>query len=179
MMRVNLMKCSLILSICFAIGSLGGCARKPGGIFGVDCLADIQKGAVPEPVGTKVCQWQNAHIREAVKDETTLYQADFIGRSDALSPGAAEKMSNAVQKGLAVTQPWVIEPSGDPNLDSARVNGILRQLSRWGIQNPIVTIAKPTAIGLRGIFAESTFGNLGNQSQGNLRSTNQFNRFPN
>src|SRR6056297_3320474 len=100
--------------------SIAGCASR-GGIFGVDRCADIPAGAVPEPAGTKVCDWQTAQVSGAIEDQAVLYQSDFIGRTARLSPAALERMSRHTQSNLANVIPWVIEPSGDEALDTARV----------------------------------------------------------
>lgn len=159
---------SLLTSL--IVGSLvaGGCASR-GGILGVDCCADIPAGAVPEPAGTKVCQWQSAQVANAIADQTVLYQADFIGTTDALSPAAAERMARNVASGLAAMQPALIEPSGDASLDAARVNSVHVQLASFGIATPMVEVAIPAALGLRGPEAEQVaggFGNLGNAARG-------------
>lgn len=149
-----------------AAGSLivGGCASR-GGILGVDCCADIPAGAVPEPAGTKVCNWQNVQVSSALADQTVLYQADFVGKSDTLSPAAIQRMARNVSSGLAATQPAIIEPSGDASLDAARLNIVNMQLASFGVTTPMVEIATPAALGLRGLEAEQAaraIGNAGN-----------------
>lgn len=153
-----------------AAGSLivGGCASR-GGILGVDCCADIPAGAVPEPAGTKVCNWQNVQVSSALADQTVLYQADFVGKSDSLSPAAIQRLARNVSSGLAATQPAIIETSGDASLDAARLNVVNRQLASFGVTLPIVEIATPAALGLRGPDAEQAaraIGNAGNAGRG-------------
>lgn len=150
-----------------AAGSLiiGGCASR-GGILGVDCCADIPAGAVPEPAGTKVCNWQNVQVSSALADQTVLYQADFVGKSDTLSPAAIQRMARNVSSGLAATQPAIIETSGDASLDAARLNVVNRQLASFGVTLPIVEIATPAALGLRGLEAEQAARAIGNAGRG-------------
>jgi hypothetical protein len=155
-------------SLAFALTATLGCTSR-GGILGVDRCADIPAGAVPEPAGSKVCNWQTAQVTGAVADQTVLYQCDFIGTSAELSPGASERMARNANSGLAAMQPAVIEPSGDVSLDSKRVNAVIGQLASFGVTAPIVEVATPAAIGLRGPQAERVaagFGNIRNSSTG-------------
>ena len=163
---------SLLFFMC--LGGLIGCAQHAG-VNGVDCLADVPKGAVPEPVGTKLCQWQNAQIQQAAGDQTTLYRADFIGDSVELSPGAVEKIVRAIRSGTAYAQNWIIEPSNDNYLDSARVNTLVQQLAICGVTNPQVGLGIPTAFGLPAVFAEAAIGNLTTGSQGRASIPSRFN----
>jgi len=141
--------------------TLSGCASR-GGILGVDCCADIPAGAVPEPAGSKVCDWQTAQVTGAVADQTVFYQADFIGPSAELSPGAIERMTRNANSGLAAVQPAFIEPSGDVSVDSERVNAVAARLASFGVSAPIVEVATPAALGLRGPQAERVAGGFGN-----------------
>jgi len=148
--------------------TLSGCASR-GGILGVDCCADIPAGAVPEPAGAKVCDWQTAQVTGAVADQTVLYQADFIGNSSVLSPAAIKRMARNAGSGMADMQPAFIEPSGDVSLDAERVSVVTTQLASFGITAPIVEVATPAALGLRGPLAERVaggFGNIRNSSTG-------------
>lgn len=152
----------------FVSFTIAGCASR-GGIFGVDECADIPKGAIPHPAGKKLCDWQTAQINGAIGDQTVLYRADFIGKGSALSPGAIERMARNANTGLAATQASLIEPSGDESLDAARLGVVIDQLASLGITEPIVEIATPAAIGLRGPQAERVASGLGsrrNQSRG-------------
>jgi hypothetical protein len=136
-----------------------GCASR-GGILGVDCCADIPAGAIPEPAGTKVCQWQTAQVNAALSDQTVLYLADFVDHTDQLSPAAVHRVARHVESGLATSLPWVVEPSGDANLDQQRIDRVADHLSQHGISPVSITLATPAAIGLRGPVAEATLGNV-------------------
>lgn len=146
----------------------GGCASR-GGILGVDCCADIPAGAIPQPAGTQLCDWQTAQVTGAVADQTVLYRADFIGSSANLSPGAIERMARNANSGLAAMQPALIEPSGDASLDALRANTVNVQLASFGVNMPIVEIATPAALGMEGTQAESVaraFGTTSNAARG-------------
>ncbi len=152
----------LIAGMCI----LGGCASR-GGILGVDCCADVPAGAIPEPAGTKVCNWQSQQVGSAIADQTVLYQADFVASTASLSPAAVQRLSRHAQSNLANVQPWVIEPSGNESLDSQRVAMTVEELSRRGITPVDVQIATPAALGLRGPEAERVAGGFGNNGNGN------------
>jgi hypothetical protein len=142
-----------------------GCASR-GGILGVDCCADIPAGAIPEPAGTKVCDWQTAQVAGATADQTVFYEADFIGNSAKISPDSIDRIARAARSGLATSQPSIIEPSGDDGLDAARVTAVSLQLDSYGITQPIVNVATPAALGMQGIQAERIADGLGTFNNG-------------
>lgn len=147
-------------------GLTTGCASR-GGVLGVDCCADVPAGAIPEPAGTKVCNWQTEQVGSAIADQTILYQADFVSDTTALSPSALGRMSRHVQSGLATAQTWLIEPSGDESLDSQRVAKATEELVLRGVTSMQVQVATPAALGLRGPQAEQAA-----RVSGNARSSN-------
>jgi len=152
----------LIALTIVAAGSLfSGCANR-GGILGVDCCADIPAGAIPEPAGNKVCNWQTAQVANAIADQAVLYQADFISTTDQLSPAALDRMSRHAQSNLANVLPWVVEPSGEANLDASRIASALTALSARGVTPIDIQIATPAALGLSGPQAEGVARNSGN-----------------
>lgn len=171
----KLLRAPVVLIACIATISFTGCANKQG-ILDVDAFADVQAGAVPEPVGTKVCQWQTAQTQQAAKDQAVLYKADFIGQSEALAPSATDKIVQALRNGTASSQVWMVEPSGDSYRDSIRLNSVRQLLVFWGVPNPQVGTGIPAALGMPGVLAESNFRNSGvNNNQRNTTTTqNQF-----
>lgn len=166
--RTNHAKTMLIVSLVTGSCLTVGCASR-GGILGVDRCADVPAGAIPEPPGTKVCNWQTAQVRSAIADQTVLYQADFVARTESLSPAALDRMSRHAQSDLANVQPWVIEPSGDEGLDARRMAMVNEELSQRGITPTEVQLATPAALGLRGSLAERVargVGSIGNSNTG-------------
>ena len=151
----------LLLALTFA-----GCAHRHD-VLGVDCCADIPEGAIPEPPGTKLCNWQTMQVSAAAADQFVLYRCDFVGDSTVLSPAAMERIGRLVEAGVAGSMPWIVEPSDDEALDLARVDSAINALSRRGVSPIDVSIATPAALGLTGPLAE---GILGTQV-GNGRST--------
>ncbi len=144
-----------------ALIATSGCASR-GGILGVDGSADIPAGAIPEPAGAKVCEWQTAQVTGAAADQTVFYRADFIGNSAKISPDAISRIARNASSGLATSQPSIIEPSGDEAVDAARITAVSLQLASYGITQPMVEVAIPAALGLRGIQAERIANGIGN-----------------
>ncbi|MEO1526350.1 MAG: hypothetical protein AAFX06_13000 [Planctomycetota bacterium] len=159
---------SLSLASLGCLCLLTGCASR-GGIFGVDCCADIPAGAIPEPAGNKVCNWQTAQVANAFADQLVLYRSDFVGDTAELSPGAERRMSRMANAGSASDLTWVVEPSGSIEMDQARVQAAVDQLTQLGVVPVDVSVAVPAAIGLRGPQAERLgvgLGQNGNQRNG-------------
>ena len=141
---------------CVVLGCVclvSGCASR-GGILGVDCCADIPAGAIPAPAGSKVCNWQNVQVAGAYADQSVLYRSDFVGDTAELSLGAIQRMSRLANAGYAGNLPWVIEPSDASELDQARVQTVINQLTQLGASPADVSISVPAAIGLSGPQAE-------------------------
>lgn len=148
-----------------------GCASK-GGICGVDCCADIPSGAIPQPAGTKVCEWQTAQVNSALNDQFVLYHADFVGDGVKLSPAAIARLARNTAGGFGNDRPYVIEPSADSSIDAARVGAVAEELASMGIANANIEIATPAAIGLRGTIAEGVALQIGNNRGGSNSSQN-------
>jgi len=154
-------------SLAVALTTFSGCASR-GGILGVDQCADIPAGAIPEPAGVKVCDWQTAQVTNALADQTVFYQSDFIGDSAKLAPDAINRIARTAKNGLSTNQPSIIEPSGDEALDAARVTAVSLQLASYGITQPVVELAIPAALGMLGIRAERVADGLGNSGSSSL-----------
>lgn len=158
--------CAIVLLVC----SLPlGCSQHRG-VLGHDCCADIPAGAIPAPAGSKICEWQTEQVTAAAADQTVLYQADFVDRSATLSPAALERLSRHAQTDLAAVGSWVIEPSGEGTLDTARVDAVSKELAIRGVESPVIQIAIPAALGLTGPQAERVAGSLGSARNANSGS---------
>lgn len=157
--NLNFATVRALVCVGLMMGSLvtSGCATR-GGIMGVDCCADIPAGAIPEPAGAKVCNWETAQVTAAIADQTVLYKSDFIGTSEELSPNAIERMARNIYSGLATMQPAYVESSGNAELDAARVVSVNAKLASFGVETSLAELATPAALGLRGPFAEQTAG---------------------
>ena len=152
----------MIAVMLFSLGFIG-CASR-GGIFGVDYGADIPEGAIPEPAGTKIHEIQKTQVLQARKDLNVFYQADFVGKTAKLSPLASTRVAQREKSAPENSAPFIIEPSGDSNLDQERVSSVKKQLAEAGIDYGAVEVALPSAMGLRGPFAEASLP--GSQLQG-------------
>lgn len=141
-----------------------GCASH-GGFSGIDKCADIPAGAIPEPAGAKVCDWQTAQVLSAAADQTVLYRADFIGPTVELSPAASERLARHAASGLAELQPWVVEPSGDNERDARRVSHVTDRLAALGVTEARVVVAIPAAIGVSGQQMMRATNGLGRLNQ--------------
>ena len=150
----------VLLGLCLILPwSTTGCRSCGcGGLFGIDDCADIQEGAVPALAGSKICDWQTAQVSKALLDQTTLYLSDFVDTTSELSPGAANKLNQSVHSGLE-SQPWIVQPSGDRQLDESRVAKVTELLEWMGVSDPVVMLNIPQAIPLPGPLAESAARN--------------------
>ena len=92
----------------------------------------------------------------AASDQSVFYQSDFIGKTTQLSPSAEQQVMRLVQQGAVGAIPLIIEPSNDPQRDSARVQMLASAFAAAG--SPItadqIQIAHPAALGLEGFRAQ-------------------------
>jgi len=144
--------------LAFSISILSGCGTC--GWFGVNRCNEFENGAVPAPAGTKVAQWEAIQVARAMEDQTSPYQANFIGSTAALSPSGKEKMARAIRSGLGF-QKWIVQPTENLQLNRLRLIQVTDRLEMMGLEDPIVEISDPTAIGLPGPLAESAISNSG------------------
>ena len=172
MASTTILRIMVVMMIAITIIPQSGCSRHRI-VSNIDALSDVQRGAVPEPVGVKLCQWQNAQVQQAAKDQTVLYKADFIGQSAELAPAATDKIVQSLRNGTANLQTWMIEPTGDSYQDSIRVNSVTQRLAYWGVINPQVAIGIPTALGMPGVIAETNFRNSNVNTRNRSTSRNQ------
>lgn len=152
--------------------SCGSGCKQHGGILGVDRCADIQPGAIPEPAGTKICNWQAAQTANAYTDQVTLYRSDFVGDSTVLAPAARDRISRQLlhAESPATQGPWIVEPSGDKALDAARLEAVSHFLAERGVAALDVVLGTPPAIGLAYPFSEQAAQGLGQRGTGRQRS---------
>lgn len=126
------------------------------GILGVDRCAKVPQGAIPEKPGNHLCEWQQAQVRSAAIDLGVFYQADFIGKSDRLSPAAEQQVARLVQHGGIGTVPLFLEPSEDPQRDASRVIMLASAFTAAGAPTAAdqIQIAHPPALGMEGYRAQ-------------------------
>ncbi|MGB7342890.1 MAG: hypothetical protein WBD20_01640 [Pirellulaceae bacterium] len=147
-----------------------GCMKC--GILGVDRCADIPSGAIPEPAGSKLCQWQTAQATGAFADQLVLCQSDFLHNSTQLSPAATERVERLVHNGSAQQTVWTIEPSDSVQLDESRLREFVYYLDNLGAPPIDVVVARPAALGLTGPVAERAVSSLGGGARGTSNTGN-------
>lgn len=162
--RSEIKNLSLLMLLCWVCVGLAGCASR-GGILGVDCCSDIPAGAVPEPAGTKVCNFQQSQVAAASLDQNVLYRADFVGKTTELAPIALDRLARHHATGTLGIETLIVEPSGDEELDQRRVEAVGNKLAELGIANVHLKLAIPAALGLSGPVAEGSLSG-GRSSQG-------------
>ena len=150
--------CLTLIPIVLSV-AMTGCQNGKG-IKGVDNCAEIPCGAIPAGPGTHVSQWQQSQVGKAALDRGVFYQADFISRTDTLSPAAKKNLARMIQKGTVGAVPLFIEASEEPQLDAARARTVASVLSASGIPTSPdqIQIAYPTALGLDGFRAQQVAG---------------------
>lgn len=144
--------CSVILT---TLASLSGCSIGQG-ICHVDRCATVPCGAIPGNPGNHLCEWQQAQVKSAFADFGVFYQADFIDKSDRLSPAAERQVARLVQQGAIGTVPLILEPSDDSQRDASRVIMIASAFTAAGapMSAAQIQIATPPALGLEGYRAQ-------------------------
>ncbi len=148
--------CVLIWSvITTSIASFSGC-HTGHGICKVDRCADVPRGAIPCKPGNHLCGWQQAQVRSASNDLGVFYQADFIDKSDRLSPAAEQQVARLVQQGAIGTIPLILEPSDDSQRDASRAIMLASAFTAAGtpISADQIQTANPPALGLEGYRAQ-------------------------
>lgn len=154
--------------------SMAGCSVGQG-ILKVDRCADVPCGAIPGTPGSHLCEWQQAQVRSAANDLAVFYQADFIDKSDRLSPAAEQQVTRLVQQGTIGSMPLVLEPSDDPQRDIARTIMLANAFAAAGapLSADQIRIATPPALGLEGFQAQQvarTASRSGNRGGGGQNS---------
>ncbi|TVS13271.1 MAG: hypothetical protein EA424_21705 [Planctomycetaceae bacterium] len=86
--------------------------------------ADFACGAVPAPAGTYRDQWHAEQTARADRDFFMFYLYEWQGDSDQLSSFGQRHLHRAVDRAAQTPYPFVIEPSGDRELDQRRVQAM-------------------------------------------------------
>ncbi len=158
----------LALCILLAVAAAGCCHVRRWLGFDDPC-ADIPPGAIPQPTGTYVCQWQVAQAARAEADDFVVYQYEWLGGSPTLSPFGQQHVHVLAQHIERVPLPILVESSGDEALDAARRDAVVQQLARRGVSDAHlrVVVGRPAAEGLSGDEAVRIYrGYLGSGSRG-------------
>jgi uncharacterized membrane protein YgcG len=135
---------------------------------------NVPCAAIPGKPGSHLCEWQKAQVTSAANDLGVFYQADFIDKSDRLSPAAEKQVARLVRQGAIGTIPLILEPSDDSLRDTSRTIMLASAFTAAGTPTSAdqIQIANPPALGMAGYRAQqvaraaSRSGTGGGQGQG-------------
>jgi hypothetical protein len=150
--------CSILLAL-----AVSGCQS------GHKACEDIPPGAIPQPNGTYLCQWNHAETARADRDNYVIYQYEWAADATKLTQFGQDHLARIAQGLPQVCFPVLIERSSDQHLDELRRLAILEALANCHV--PIVpervVIGRPEAEGLYGQEALGVDrGMLSNQAGG-------------
>jgi uncharacterized membrane protein YgcG len=153
---------SALSSILLAL-AVSGCQS------GHKACEDIPPGAIPQPNGAYLCQWNHAEIARADRDNFVIYQYEWSADGTKLTQFGQEHMKRIAQGLPQVCFPVVIEPSSDQNLNEIHRMAVLEALANChaSIVPERVVLGRSEAEGLYGQEALGVErGMLGNQAGG-------------
>jgi hypothetical protein len=139
-----------LLSAC-ALSTLVGCQNGEGFLHR-KCGDEFPHGAIPQPVGTYACRWQQAQMIRAEQDDFVVYEKEWGGTSSQLTAGGLDQAHKMARR--LIEQPYtvVIEPHANAGLNEARRTTLVQFLMEAQVQNPEerVVIGMPAAEGMFG-----------------------------
>ena len=95
---------------------------------------DITPGAIPQPNGTYLCQWNHAETARADQDNFVIYQYEWSADGTKLTPFGQEHLARIAQGLPQVCFPVVIEPASDQRLNETRRLAVLEALANCHVQ---------------------------------------------
>ena len=112
----------------------------------------IPPGAIPQPNGTYLCQWNHAETARANQDNLVIYQYEWTAEGTRLTAFGQEHLARITQKLPQVCFPVVIEPCSDQRLNEIRRLALLEALANCHAQimPDRVVVGRPEAEGLYG-----------------------------
>jgi len=134
-----------VILVMLAVGfCTGGCHHPP--------CKDIPPGAIPQPIGTYVCQWQTEQMARAEADDFVIYRYEWLRETDQFSPFGGQHVMRMAKRLPLAPFPVVIEPSDNQELDQARRARLIGMLAELGTADASqrVVIGVPEAEGLYG-----------------------------
>jgi hypothetical protein len=134
----------------------------PGGTWWpyIDNCATITKGAIPQPYGWFVHQWQNAHAAKAEADDFVIYKHEWFKGGLVLGPYGYYHLQQICKRLPSVPFPVLLEAETmDPSRNEMRRNIIVGLLAQTGYVDPgsRVFIGLPEWGGLYGDEAPRIF----------------------
>ena len=125
----------------------------------VGCITDemadcgqLPAGAIPSPVGTYGCEWQQSHALAAEESDFVIYQAAWVGETDRLGSAARKRVAAAATRTPEIAMPWIVESSDAPELDEQRRLALTDFLAQHGcqVEPEGVVVAHAESLGLYG-----------------------------
>jgi hypothetical protein len=145
-----------------ALGSILLALTVSGCQSGHKACEDIPPGAIPQPNGTYLCQWNHAETARADRDNFVIYQYEWSADATKLTQFGQEHIRRIAQGLSQVCFPIVIEPSSDPQLNEIRRLAVLEALANCHV--PIVpervVLGRSEAEGLYGDEAAGVAGRM-------------------
>ena len=152
-----------VLSLPIALG-----CRSDHGILGVDRCADIPPGAIPQPIGTYNCQWQQSQAQRAEQDYFVLYDYEWRAGADQLGPFGARHLDELSKRLESEPFVIVIAKTDNEQLNEQRRGVVIEVLRQRGVADASsrVTIGYPEAEGLYGFEARRVGAGFTGQGAG-------------
>jgi hypothetical protein len=119
---------------------------------GLECR-DIPHGAIPPPAGTYACQWNNAEMDRAARDQFVIYRYEWQRGKAELNSFGEKHLPQIAEQFACAPYPVVVEPSGDIRLDESRRGAITQLIAIHGVEVPAdrVVLGHSEAEGLQGV----------------------------
>jgi len=155
--------------------ALSGC-RQHG--CGPGVCNDIVPGAIPQPLGTHACQWQQGQIAKAQLDKLTIYDREWSKGGTDLSLNGRRHLEELADVLPQLPNPVVVEETREPEKDAVRRSVVVDFLARRGVadaEHRVVT-GRPEAEGLFGQEAPGIAQGMvgGNRSQNRVSPVGGF-----
>jgi hypothetical protein len=144
-----------------------GCCFKCGQ-FKADHCADFPPGAMPQPVGTYACRWQNAQQGLAEDNLLEIYEHEWFMGGAELGRGGQRHLQQIARRLMSEPGQVRVQPQFDvehnaPNqeLNDARVAEVIESLAELGVEHAgeLVVLSPSRAEPILGEEAART-GNL-------------------
>ncbi|QDU27030.1 hypothetical protein ETAA8_21140 [Anatilimnocola aggregata] len=162
-----------------AFSAIVGCQTTDDFLSGGGKCGDkVPHGAIPQPVGTYACQWQQAQMIRAEQDDFAVYEKEWLEKTAQLSPYGHDHLVRIARRLLDQPYTVVIEPTTDAALNESRRLTLVQFLLERevpGAEDRIV-IGNPAAEGMLGqeapFIARGYFGTGSQAGSGQASTSN-------
>ena len=165
--RANINRWFAATSLVLLALACGGCQS------GQKQCESIPPGAIPQPNGTYLCQWNHAETACADRDKFVIYQYEWSAEPTKLTQFGQEHLARIAQGLSQSPYPVVIEPAADPRLDEIRRMAVLAALANCHcpIVAERVVLGRSEAEGLYGLEAAGVARTMFSNQAGGAGST--------